>query len=98
METPVTNLEQRGCLEQMAKMFNTKLEEVASMSQAVSPRQNPLKIQKIELQVNDIKLEGTKEECCYSRLKGSRSMGGRVARSQLTSKAMNGGFGAPGTQ
>ena len=63
----MTSLELRACLEQMAKMFNTKLEEVASTSQAVTPRQNPLKIQKIEIQANDIKLEGTKNYLSWSR-------------------------------
>ena len=63
----MTNLELRICLKQMAKMFNTKLEEVASSSQVVSPRQNPLKIQKIEIQANDIKLEGTKNYLSWSR-------------------------------
>src|SRR5438270_10187173 len=67
METPVTSLELRACLEQMAKMFNTKIEEVASTSQAATPRENPLKFQKIEIQANDIKLEGTKNYLSWSR-------------------------------
>ena len=67
MGTPVTSLESRECLEQMTRMFNTKLEEVASTSQAVTPRQNSLKIQKIEIQANDIKLEGMKNYLSWSR-------------------------------
>ena len=63
----MTNMELRACLEQMAKMFNTKLEEVASTSQAATPRENPLKIQKIEIQANDIKLDGTKNYLSWSR-------------------------------
>src|SRR4051812_4722866 len=49
------------------EMFNTKLEDVASTSQAVSPRPNPLKIQKINIQANDIKLKGTKNYLSWSR-------------------------------
>src|SRR3954465_11405156 len=59
MEIPVTNLELRACLEQMTKMFNTKPEEVASTS--VPSRQ------KVEIQANDIKLEGTKNYLSWSR-------------------------------
>lgn len=42
--TPVTNLEQRECLEQIARMFNMKLEDVASLSQAMVFRPELLRV------------------------------------------------------
>src|SRR3954463_2631783 len=67
MGTPVTSLELRECLEQMARMFNTKLEDVASSSRVAMSRSEPLRVQKIELPANDIKLEGTKNYLSWSR-------------------------------
>src|SRR3954462_14449907 len=67
MGTQVTSLELRECLEQMTRMFNTKLEDVASSSRGVVTRSEPLRVQKIELPANDIKLEGTKNYLSWSR-------------------------------
>src|SRR5436190_20280524 len=55
----VTSLELKECLEKMAKMLNTRIEDATSSSQT-AVKSDPLRMQKIELQANDIKLEGTK--------------------------------------
>src|SRR3954468_22981983 len=63
----VTSLELKACLEQMAKMLNTRIEEVTSSSRTTRSKSDPLRMQKIELQANDIKLDGTKNYFSWSR-------------------------------
>src|SRR4051812_7694687 len=63
----VTSLELKACLEQMAKMLNTRIEEATSSNQTAVSKSDTLRLQKNELQANDIKLEGTKNYLCWSR-------------------------------
>src|SRR4051812_4188704 len=62
----VSSLELKKCLEQMAKLLNTRIEDATSSSRTVV-KSDPLRVQKIELQANDIKLEGTKNYLRWSR-------------------------------
>src|SRR3954471_3568317 len=62
----VTSLELKECLEQMAKLLNTKIEDATSSTRTIV-KSDPLRVQKIELQANDIKLEGTKNYLRWSR-------------------------------
>src|SRR3954469_8006530 len=62
----VSSLELKKCLEQMAKMLNTRIEDATSPSRT-AVKSDPLRVQKIELQANDIKLDGTKYYLRWSR-------------------------------
>src|SRR5436189_2484823 len=62
----VTSLELKECLEQMAKLLNTRIEDATSSSRT-TVKSDPLRVQKIELQANVIKLEGTNNYLRWSR-------------------------------
>ena len=59
-------VELKECLEQMAKLLNTRIKDATSSSQTAM-KSDPLRVQKKELQANDIKLEGTKNYLRWSR-------------------------------
>src|SRR3954464_12854531 len=62
----VTSLELNKILEQMTKLLNTKIEDATSSSRT-AVKSDPLRVQKIEMQANDIKLESTKNYLRWSR-------------------------------
>src|SRR5436190_17183347 len=62
----VTSQELKECLEQMGKLLNTRIEDATSSSQT-AVNSDPLRVQKIEQQANNIKLEGTKNYLRWSR-------------------------------
>src|SRR5438270_10544814 len=62
----VPSLELKECLEQMAKLLNTRIKDATSFNRT-AVKSDPLRMQKIELQANDIKLEGTKNYLRWSR-------------------------------